>query len=451
MRKIYSIVIGILLTASIMAQAPQKMSFQSVIRNSNNTLVTSKKVGMRISILKGSAAGIASSLTDYVETQTANTNTDGLVSLEIGKGTAVIGSFAGIKWAEGPYYIKTETDTTGGDNYTIIGSIELLSVPYAMYSSSPKGNKGEKGAQGLKGEQGIQGVIGTPGPKGDKGETGAQGPKGEQGIQGVIGTLGPKGDMGEIGNFKIGTALGEMNYWNGSAWLVVPPGITGQTLTFCNGVPTWGPCQPSFPQGTIHCTNTPTVVVSVTNPTTGKIWMDRNLGATQVATSSTDAASYGDLYQWGRGADGHQCRTSVTTTTLSSTDVPGNSNFILAPNVPNDWQSTQNNSLWQGVNGVNNPCPKGYRIPTETELTAERVSWSANNSIGAFESPLKLTLAGDRNLSDGSINDVTVLGLYWSSTIDGNNSRNLDIFNAGNASMSSYYRALGFSVRCIKD
>lgn len=94
--------------------------------------------------------------------------------------------------------------------------------------------------------------------------------------------------------------------------------------------------------------------------------MDRNLGATQVATSITDAASYGDLYQWGRGADGHQIRTSATTTSLSSADAPGNGNFIKA-GPPYDWRNPQKDILWQGVNGVNNPCPSGHQLPTDTE------------------------------------------------------------------------------------
>jgi uncharacterized protein (TIGR02145 family) len=427
MNKIYSIVTGILLTASVLAQAPQKMSYQAVIRNSSNALVTSTKVGMRISILKGSATATASPLTDYVETQKPTTNANGLVSLEIGTGTAVTGTFATINWANGPYFIKTETDPTGGTNYTIIGSNELLSVPYALYSANS-----------------------TPGPKGDKGETGFQGLKGDQGIQGVVGVPGPKGDKGETGTFQNGTAAGQMNYWNGSAWATVPPGVKGQTLTFCDGVPTWGPCPASFPQGMVHCTNPPTAIVPVTNPTTSKIWMDRNLGATQVATSSTDAASYGDLYQWGRGADGHQCRTSVTTATLSTSDVPGNANFILASSSPNDWRSAQNTNLWQGVNGVNNPCPSGYRIPTNAELDAERASWSSQNSIGAFASPFKFPLAGDR-FDNGSLNFVGVGGAYWTSTISGTNSRNLAFYTIFATMLDTTGRAYGLSVRCIKD
>ena len=188
----------------------------------------------------------------------------------------------------------------------------------------------------------------------------------------------------------------------------------------------------------------------VLNPTTGKTWMDRNLGATQVATSSTDAAAYGDLYQWGRGTDGHQIRTSATTVTLSSIDQPAHGNFILAPSVPYDWRSPQNTNLWQGVNGVNNPCPSGYRIPTETELNTERLSWSVNTSVGAFASALKLPMAGYRNYSNGSLDYFGPNGYCWSSTVSSTGSRLLN-FNSSNALMNTYFRANGFAVRCLKD
>jgi uncharacterized protein (TIGR02145 family) len=179
--------------------------------------------------------------------------------------------------------------------------------------------------------------------------------------------------------------------------------------------------------------------------------MDRNLGASQVATSSTDANSYGDLYQWGRRADGHQCRTSPTTPTLSSVDQPAHGNFILAPNALEDWRSPQNANLWQGVNGVNNPCPSGYRIPTETELDTERLSWSSNNGAGAFASPLKWTIAGRRlHWNNGTLNAVGLDGFYWSSTVSGTFSRYLS-FDSGYANMNDNTRASGYTVRCLKD
>jgi hypothetical protein len=207
--------------------------------------------------------------------------------------------------------------------------------------------------------------------------------------------------------------------------------------------------QPAYPVNSVFCASGPTLVVDVTSPT-GKIWMDRNLGASQVATSSTDASSYGDLYQWGRRSDGHQCRTSTTTITLSSSDQPGHGNFILAANTPFDWRSPQNSNLWQGVNGVNNPCPIGYRVPTETELDAERLSWSQLSNIGAFNSVLKLPLAGSRSVSNGTFTLLNTDGFCRSSTLSGIDSRNLN-YGTGYAIMSSNRRGGGITVRCIKN
>ncbi|MDA3891467.1 MAG: FISUMP domain-containing protein [Salinivirgaceae bacterium] len=190
--------------------------------------------------------------------------------------------------------------------------------------------------------------------------------------------------------------------------------------------------------------------------------MDRNLGASQQATSSTDYNAYGALFQWGRDADGHECInwTSATTSdgaeqsnetsTNSSTDNPGHSDFILEPNSPYDWRSPQNGNLWQGVSGTNNPCPSGYRLPTEAELNAERTSWGSNNSAGAYGSPLKLPVAGFRYFSNGSLYNVGSYGRYWSSTVDGTYSRIL-YFISSNASLGSSNRASGYSVRCLKD
>jgi hypothetical protein len=187
-----------------------------------------------------------------------------------------------------------------------------------------------------------------------------------------------------------------------------------------------------------------------------RVWMDRNLGATRVATSPTDAEAYGDLYQWGRGSDGHQLRNSATTTTLSSADQPGNGNFIKAPTNQYDWRSPQNVNLWQGVNGVNNPCPNGYRLPTESELTAEQLSWSSQNAEGAFASPLKLPMPGYRISTDGRLVDAGIGAGYWTSTVYGTYSHTLglgsSVINMAYSGRAYYSgRAFGFSCRCIKD
>jgi hypothetical protein len=151
MKKIYSILAGLLLTASVFAQAPQKMSYQAVIRNSSNALITSTPVGMQISIMQGSPTGTAV----YIETQTPSTNANGLVSLEIGTGIVVTGTFATINWAAGPYFIKTQTDPTGGTAYTIAGTNELMSVPYALFSA----NAGVGGFTHYLGEPYLGGII----------------------------------------------------------------------------------------------------------------------------------------------------------------------------------------------------------------------------------------------------------------------------------------------------
>ena len=140
-------------------QAPQKMSYQAVIRNSNDTLLISTPVGMRISLVQGTPSGTVV----FSETQTATTNSNGLVSLQIGMGTVVTGTFACIDWASGPYYVKTETDLTGGANYTIISSNELMSVPYALFSANgPTGVQGPAGPQGPIGLTGANGIYSTP-------------------------------------------------------------------------------------------------------------------------------------------------------------------------------------------------------------------------------------------------------------------------------------------------
>jgi hypothetical protein len=132
MKKLYTFLAAILLTAATFAQTPEKMSYQAVVRDSVDALVTNQAVGMQISILQTTATGTAV----YEETHTPTTNINGLVSLEIGSGTPVTGTFAAIDWATGPYFIKTETDPTGGTSYSITGTSQLLSVPYALQAKN---------------------------------------------------------------------------------------------------------------------------------------------------------------------------------------------------------------------------------------------------------------------------------------------------------------------------
>jgi uncharacterized protein (TIGR02145 family) len=154
---------------------PQKFSYQAVIRDVSNQVLSNHAVGIRLSLLQGGESGTAV----YVETQTGNTNAYGLISLQVGGGTVVNGSMSSIDWSAGPYFIKTETDPEGGTNYSISGSSQLLTVPYAQFS--------------VKSANGI----------------------------------------------SSGTNPNQILYWNGSVWATLNPGSNGQTLTLCKGVLTW--------------------------------------------------------------------------------------------------------------------------------------------------------------------------------------------------------------------
>jgi len=258
-------------------------------------------------------------------------------------------------------------------------------------------------------------------------------------------------------------AMGTLNNGNGTLLLTISgtPNtigianfsiiIGGQTCVFTRTVKAM-----LYKAGTVFCNGTPTEVVEVTNPITGRTWMDRNLGASRVAISSDDSLAYGDLYQWGRGADGHQCRNSATTSILSTTDKPNHGNFITIytnnMSVLHDWRSTQNNNLWQGVNGINNPCPNGFRIPTSNEFTIEYQSWSLKNSQGSFNSTLKITNSGVKSVNDAKIYLVGSQSYYWSSSVSGTNSKYLYLYNNQDPLfIDSDVRGDGMSIRCIKD
>ena len=132
MKKLLTLIAAVFISIQLFAQSPQKMSYQAVIRNASNNLVTNAPVKMKISILQGSTTGTAV----YSELHSATTNANGLVTIEIGGGTSQTGTFSSINWGSGTYFLKTETDPNNGTNYSIVGTSQLLSVPYALESKS---------------------------------------------------------------------------------------------------------------------------------------------------------------------------------------------------------------------------------------------------------------------------------------------------------------------------
>jgi len=188
MKKLLIFLAVVMLVTNAIAQVPQKMSYQAVIRNNNNVLVANKKVSMIISILENKTP-------IYVEMHTATTNDNGLVSVQIGNGIVLSGTFASINWSTGSHYIKTETDPTGGTDYSVVGESELLSVPYALYAGSSSTSTG--------GTPGPAGPMGPAGPVGPAGPMGPAGPAGSSGVAGAGVTMSGDATMDASGVLTI--------------------------------------------------------------------------------------------------------------------------------------------------------------------------------------------------------------------------------------------------------
>ncbi len=224
MKKSFTFLIAVLFSVCVYAQAPQKMSYQAVIRDASGNLITSHAVGLRLSILQGSATGTIV----YAETQISTTNTNGLLSIELGGGNIVSGTFASINWANGPYFIKTETDPTGGTNYSITGTSQLLSVPYALHAKTS--------------ENGFSGNYNdlTNKPTTDGSET-----KVQAGTNITVTGTGTNTNPYIVNSTSSssgvsGTIIGDLQYWNGTTWVILHPGTTGQVLTLnSSNIPVW--------------------------------------------------------------------------------------------------------------------------------------------------------------------------------------------------------------------
>ena len=131
-RIILSLVAIATISLSSFGQAPEGFKYQAVVRDAGNTILNNQAVGMRMTIQQGSIGGT----TVYQETFAPTTNAYGLVNLEIGSGTVVSGDFTTIDWANGPYFIETAVDVTGGTSYAVMGTSQLMSVPYALHANT---------------------------------------------------------------------------------------------------------------------------------------------------------------------------------------------------------------------------------------------------------------------------------------------------------------------------
>ena len=243
MKKIY--ILLVFLFSSVIYSQTKGITYQAVILkpegqnipgyNDQRAPLTNTAICLRFSIYKGAVL-------EYQETRNLNTDEFGMVNTIIGGGVYVAGTsttLAGVDWDGNAKNLVVEVDVKGTcSNFIEISNQPFTYVPYAFYAenSGTPGPQGPAGPQGPQGIQGPQGVAGATGPQGPIGLTGPAGP------QGIAGATGPAGPQGPAGTFQNGVNIGDLYFWNGSAWTILPIGTNGQNLTVCNGVPIWGPC-----------------------------------------------------------------------------------------------------------------------------------------------------------------------------------------------------------------
>ncbi|MFN4122229.1 MAG: hypothetical protein ACK4GL_02860 [Flavobacteriales bacterium] len=256
-------VLLLLLFASLQSlygqNVPQAINYQAVARNATGEIIANQNIALRVSVISGSSSGSVA----YAELHSTSSNAFGLINLQIGLGSPLNGNINEIDWSTGNFWLRVEMDVNGGNNFTEIGSSQLLSVPFAFYAETsgnvgpqgppgepgPPGPQGEQGIQGdpgpalqilgsleapnqlpasanpgeayliqgnlfvwntqansfvntgnIQGSQGEQGLPGPPGPQGEQGATGPQGPQGPAGPQGLPGPQGPQGIPGPAGD-----------------------------------------------------------------------------------------------------------------------------------------------------------------------------------------------------------------------------------------------------------
>jgi len=393
----------LLFSFQILAQAPDMMSYQAVIRDAENGLVANTQVSVKISIMKGSPSGT----TVFAESHQKITNDNGLLSLEIGTGSNISGHISQIDWSDGPYYIRSETDPAGGGNYSISITSQLMSVPYALYAKE----------------------SGTPGPQGPPGPEGPQGPE---------------------GSFPDGNLVGEILYWDGAQWTAIPPGAHGQTLSMCNGIPVWGPCNGNGNNTVTDYDGNIYHIISIGS----QEWLLENLKTTKY-NDGTAIPNVPDNTVW----------STITTPAYAWYDNDEGSHKDPYGALYN-WYAVD-----PGSNGGKNICPVGWRVPTDddwTDLTdhlgglsvaggkmkeAGTTHWNPPNTGATNESGFTGLPGGYRFYLNGVFDEMGNRGGWWSAT-EGSatmaRKRNL-IHTEATAITGSSNKKQGYSVRCIKD
>lgn len=455
------------------------MRYQILLKGTNGGPLNTDSVRLRLSVLMGDTNGIAV----YSEYHQLASGTSGIMNMSIGEGIPLTGNYQSIEWGKNDHYLKTEVDTALNGNYSLLMISRFLAVPYASqsqythaihtYTQEEISQLGGMHAgvivfnstfNTIQFYNGSQWKCVSPPSQADAGPDIII-PEGG-GTSAILNAVGPGSGQGTW-SVVSGPALQFSDVHNPQA------SVTGNTntkyvlkWTVSNGCESTNDimelrigfvCGSSTVSFVYHNMNLTYGTIEVPHYTwnntswvyTPKCILDRNLGASRVATSSNDNLSYGDYYQWGRNSDFHELMNSGLTFTLSPTDVPGHPDYISPTVSPYDWRNPSNNGLWQ--NNYNSPCPFGWHIISKTEWI--QIFPSGVGTTEAFEL-MKLPAAGYRNYN-GIFEEQGEWGHYWHNEPDPMNLE-AEKFIYNNYNTGSYpfwpgYRADATPIRCIKD
>ena len=472
MKKLVFVLLSCCLINMVSAQTPNLLQYQAVIRNSSGAVVANQAVSMRVSILKGTASGA----TVYSETHRDTTSANGLVSVEIGAGAAVSGSFGAINWGQGPYFIKTETDISGGSNYLLAGTTQLLSVPYSLFAQSASLKYSIVGDTLFSGKEYVI-IPGISSANGNAVVTGS--PMVTTSVVSAVTTVSATvgGQVISIGGSNVisrgicyGTSAAPTINQNtvasgvgmGSFSVTLPvlnPGTQYYARAYATNATgtsygnqvmfkTLGAEGQGCAQGsTMTVTHTAGDVAPVTKTVTYKLvqtdlsgeskcWIAQNLGADRQALSFNDdsEASAGWLWQFNR-----------------KRGFKHDGKFTRTPNTP--WiGGISEDSYWTMEN---DPCRlllgEGWRIP----LTHEWNKTVSNGFMGLnnvyFSSVLRLHLGGYFQHSQGEIMGRGTHAFYWTANQAPPDRAFVQAFENNYQQIFTAYKAWASSVRCLKD